>query len=300
MKCIVTGGSGFIGSNLVDRLINDGHQVVVIDNESSESNDTFYRNNQATYYKRDIADYEAVRPLFDGVHWVFHLAAESRIGPCIENPLLAVRTNVQGTSVMLQCAREVDVKRFVFSSTSSIYGLNQAPNSESDQSDCLNPYSATKLCAEEMCKVYHKLYGLRVVILRYFNVFGDREPTRGQFAPVTSRFMKQKADGLPLTVVGNGNQRRDFIHVSDVVEMNIKVATAERSSAFGQVVNVGTGINYSVLQLARMISDTVTFVDARSGEAFETKADMKRARDWFWFDPEINIVKWLRDKLKDQ
>jgi len=300
MKCIVTGGSGFIGSNLVDRLINDGHQVVVIDNESSESNDTFYRNNQATYYKRDIADYEAVRPLFDGVHWVFHLAAESRIGPCIENPLLAVRTNVQGTSVMLQCAREVDVKRFVFSSTSSIYGLNQAPNLETDQSDCLNPYSATKLCAEEMCKVYHKLYGLRVVILRYFNVFGDREPTRGQFAPVTSRFMKQKADGLPLTVVGNGNQRRDFIHVSDVVEMNIKVADAERSSAFGQVVNVGTGINYSVLQLARMISDTVTFVDARSGEASETKADMKRARDWFWFDPEINIVKWLRDKLKDQ
>ena len=299
MKCIVTGGSGFIGSNLVDRLINDGHQVVVIDNESSESNDTFYQNDKATYYKRDIADYEAVRPLFDGVHWVFHLAAESRIGPCIENPLLAVRTNVQGTSVMLQCAREVDVKRFVFSSTSSIYGLNQAPNSESDQSDCLNPYSATKLCAEEMCKVYHKLYGLRVVILRYFNVFGDREPTRGQFAPVTSRFMKQKADGLPLTVVGNGNQRRDFIHVSDVVEMNIKVATAERSSAFGQVVNVGTGINYSVLQLARMISDTVTFVDARSGEAFETKADMKRARDWFWFDPEVNIVKWLRDKLKD-
>jgi len=299
MKCIVTGGSGFIGSNLVDRLINDGHQVVVIDNESSESNDTFYQNDKATYYKRDIADYEAVRPLFDGVHWVFHLAAESRIGPCIENPLLAVRTNVQGTSVMLQCAREVDVKRFVFSSTSSIYGLNQAPNSESDQSDCLNPYSATKLCAEEMCKVYHKLYGLRVVILRYFNVFGDREPTRGQFAPVTSRFMKQKADGLPLTVVGNGNQRRDFIHVSDVVEMNIKVATAERSSAFGQVVNVGTGTNYSVLQLARMISDTVTFVDARSGEAFETKADMKRARDWFWFDPEVNIVKWLRDKLKD-
>jgi UDP-glucose 4-epimerase len=300
MKCIVTGGSGFIGSNLVDRLIDDGHQVAVIDNESSESNDTFYQNDRATYYKRDIADYESVRPLFNEVHWVFHMAAESRIGPCIENPLLAVRTNVQGTSVMLQCAREVDVKRFVFSSTSSIYGLNQAPNSETDQSDCLNPYSATKLCAEEMCKVYHKLYGLRVVILRYFNVFGDREPTRGQFAPVTSRFMKQKADGLPLTIVGNGNQRRDFIHVSDVVEMNIKVATAETSSAFGQVVNVGTGTNYSVLQLARMISDIVTFVPSRSGEASETKADTKRARDWFWFDPEVNIVKWLKDKLKDQ
>jgi UDP-glucose 4-epimerase len=300
MKCIVTGGSGFIGSNLVDRLINDGHQVVVIDNESSESNDTFYQNDKATYYKRDIADYAAVRPLFNEVHWVFHLAAESRIGPCIENPLLAVRTNVQGTSVMLQCAREVDVKRFVFSSTSSIYGLNQAPNSETDQSDCLNPYSATKLCAEEMCKVYHKLYGLRVVILRYFNVFGDREPTRGQFAPVTSRFMKQKADGLPLTVVGNGNQRRDFIHVSDVVDMNIKAAMTETCTSFGKVVNVGTGTNYSVLQLARMISDTVTFLDARPGEASETKADMKRARDWFWFEPQVDIVKWLKDKLKDQ
>jgi UDP-glucose 4-epimerase len=299
MRCIVTGGSGFIGSNLVDRLSNDGHQVIVIDNESSESNDTFYQNDHATYYKRDIADYDSVRPLFDGVDWVFHLAAESRIGPCIENPLMAVRTNVQGTAVMLQCAREINVKRFVFSSTSSIYGMNEAPNSETDQSDCLNPYSATKLCAEEMCKVYHKLYGLRVIILRYFNVFGNREPTRGQFAPVTSRFMKQKAEGLPLTVVGDGAQRRDFVHVSDVVEMNIKAAKVDRGEPFGQVVNVGTGVSYSVLDLAKMISDTIKFVKARPGEAKETKADMQRARDWFWFEPQVDVVNWLRDKLKD-
>jgi UDP-glucose 4-epimerase len=300
MKCIVTGGSGFIGSNLVDRLIDDGHEVVVIDNESSESNDTFYQNDKATYYKRDIADYDSVRPLFDGVNWVFHLAAESRIGPCIENPLLAVRTNVQGTSVMLQCAREVKVKRFVFSSTSSIYGLNEAPNKETDPEDCLNPYSATKLCAEQMCKVYYKLYHLPVIILRYFNVFGDREPTRGQFAPVTSRFMKQKADGVPLTVVGSGNQRRDFIHVSDVVEMNINAAKTEPSVSFGQVINVGTGTSYSIIELARMISDTVTFLDHRPGEALETRADLKRARDWFWFEPSVDIVKWLKAKLKDQ
>lgn len=299
MRCIVTGGSGFIGSNLVDRLIKDSHQVIVIDNESSESNDTFYQNDHATYYKRDIADYDSVRPLFDGVDWVFHLAAESRIGPCIENPLMAVRTNVQGTAVMLQCAREINVKRFVFSSTSSIYGMNEAPNSETDSSDCLNPYSATKLCAEELCKVYHKLYGLRVIILRYFNVFGNREPTRGQFAPVTSRFMKQKAEGLPLTVVGDGAQRRDFVHVSDVVEMNIKAAKIDRGKPFGQVVNVGTGVSYSVLELARMISDTIKFVPSRSGEAFETKADMQRARDWFWFEPQVDVVNWLRDKLKD-
>jgi len=300
MKCIVTGGSGFIGSNLVDRLINEGHQVVVIDNESSESNDTFYQNDKATYYKCDIADYDSVRPLFDGVNWVFHLAAESRIGPCIENPLLAVRTNVQGTSVMLQCAREVKVKRFVFSSTSSIYGLNEAPNKETDPTDCLNPYSATKLCAEQMCKVYYKLYRLPVIILRYFNVFGDREPTRGQFAPVTSRFMKQKADGVPLTVVGSGNQRRDFVHVSDVVEMNMNAAKTEPTVSFGQVINVGTGVSYSVLELARMISDTVTFLEPRPGEANETRADIRRARDWFWFEPSVDIVQWLKDKLKEQ
>lgn len=300
MKCIVTGGSGFIGSNLVDRLIKEGHQVVVIDNESSESNDTFYQNDKATYYKCDIADYDSVRPLFDGVNWVFHLAAESRIGPCIENPLLAVRTNVQGTSVMLQCAREVKVKRFVFSSTSSIYGMADAPNKETDPEDCLNPYSATKLCAEHMCKVYYKLYRLPVIILRYFNVFGDREPTRGQFAPVTSRFMKQKADGVPLTVVGSGNQRRDFVHVSDVVEMNMNAAKTEPSVSFGQVINVGTGVSYSVLELARMISDTVTFLEPRPGEANETRADIRRARDWFWFEPSVDIVQWLKDKLKEQ
>jgi UDP-glucose 4-epimerase len=189
MKCIVTGGSGFIGSNLVDRLINDGHQVVVIDNESSESNDTFYRNDQATYYKRDIADYDAVRPLFDGVHWVFHLAAESRIGPCIENPLLAVRTNVQGTSVMLQCAREVDVKRFVFSSTSSIYGLNQAPNSETDQSDCLNPYSATKAAADMLVTAWGRTYNLPYVIVRPTNNYGAGQYTE-KLIPKALKYLK--------------------------------------------------------------------------------------------------------------
>lgn len=299
-KVIVTGGSGFIGSNLVDRLVEEGYRVVVFDNQSSESNDKFYKNDSpnVSYHKVDIADYDSVRSLFNGVKYVFHLAAESRIGPCIENPLLAVRTNVTGTSVLLQCAREANVERFVFSSTSAIYGLQQAPHTEGLRESCLNPYSSTKYCAEQMCKVYYKLYGLKTVILRYFNVFGNREPTKGQFAPVTARFMLQKAAGQSLTVVGDGSQKRDFVHVSDVVEMNILAATKD-TDKYGEIYNVGTGKNYTVIELAKMISNTITFLDPRPGEAVETRADISKTQSTYGWAPKIRLDEWLRKKLAE-
>jgi len=299
-KVIVTGGSGFIGSNLVDRLVEEGYRVVVFDNQSSESNDKFYKNESpnVSYHKVDIADYNFVRPLFDDVKYVFHMAAESRIGPCIENPLLAVRTNVTGTSVLLQCAREANVERFVFSSTSAIYGLQPAPHTEGLRESCLNPYSSTKYCAEQMCKVYYKLYGLKTVILRYFNVFGNREPTRGQFAPVTARFMLQKASGEPLTVVGDGSQKRDFVHVSDVVQMNILAATKD-TDKYGEIYNVGTGKNYTVIELAKMISNTITFLEPRPGEAVETRADISKTQSTYGWKPKIQLDVWLKEKLTE-
>lgn len=294
-KVIVTGGSGFIGSNLVDRLVDEGYRVVVFDNQSSESNDKFYKNDSpnVSYHKVDIADYESVRPLFDNTKYVFHLAAESRIGPCIENPLLAVRTNVTGTSVLLQCAREVNVERFVFSSTSAIYGLQDGPHYEDMEENCLNPYSATKLCAEQMCKVYYRLYGVKTIILRYFNVFGNREPTKGQFAPVTARFILQQKNGESLTVVGDGSQRRDFVYVGDVVAMNIRAATMD-THEYGEVYNVGTGENYSVIELAKMISNDIVFLDPRPGEARETLANNRKIRETYNWVPTVNIKDWVR------
>ena len=155
MKSLVTGGAGFIGSNLVDRLIALGHEVVVIDNEFSEVHEQFYWNDKAENYKYDICDYEKTRPLYDGVDYVFHIAAEARIQPAIKNPIQAVKINSVGTCTVLQCAREAGVKKVMYSSTSSAYGrVNTPPNVETQPDDCLNPYSVSKVSGEKLCKMY--------------------------------------------------------------------------------------------------------------------------------------------------
>ena len=165
MKTLVTGGAGFIGSNLVDYLLEHGHSVVCVDNESAECNDKFYWNDKAINIKGDVTDYKFMKKVFTNVDYVFHLAAESRLQPAIENPMGAVEKNCVGTTVMLQCAREAGVKRFIYSSTSSAYGNNPYPNVETQPDDCLNPYSASKAAGEKFCKMYTDLYGLETVVL---------------------------------------------------------------------------------------------------------------------------------------
>lgn len=295
MKSLVTGGAGFIGSNLVDRLIEIGHEVVVIDNEFSDVHDQFYWNDKAQNYKYDIRDYENTRPLYDGVDYVFHIAAEARIQPAIENPIEAVSINSVGTVTVLQCAREAGVKRVMYSSTSSGYGMNQTPNIETQADDCLNPYSVSKVNGEKLCKMYTDLFGVQTVCFRYFNVYGERQPLRGQYAPVVGIFLRQKAAGEPLTIVGDGEQRRDFTYVGDVVNANILAATKEvDSSAFGQIYNVGSGVNYSVNQVASMISDNIVNIPPRIGEARETLANNKKIYDTFDWKPSMNLKNWIK------
>ena len=200
-KAIVTGGAGFIGSHIVEHLLSVGWYVKVIDNESSESHDKFYWNKKTENHQEDICDYESIRPLFDGVDVVFHLAAESRIQPTLDNPILATEVNTVGTCTILQCAKEAGVKRVVYSSTSASYGLkNEIPNVESMPNDCLNPYSVSKVAGEEFCKMYTNLFGLETVVLRYFNVYGERQPLRGQYAPVIGIFKRQKNNNESLTI----------------------------------------------------------------------------------------------------
>ena len=182
---LVTGAAGFIGSNLVEHLLDQGHSVVCVDNESA-NNEKFHwshENGMVINVKVDITDYKGMKNIMSGVDYVFHLAAESRLQSAIQNPIEAVNKNCVGTTVMLQCAREAGVKRFVYSSTSSGYGNNPYPNVETQPDDCLNPYSASKIAGEKFCKMYTDLYGLETVTLRYFNVFGERSPARGQYAP---------------------------------------------------------------------------------------------------------------------
>ena len=294
MKSLVTGGAGFIGSNLVDRLLEMGHEVVVIDNEFSDVHDQFYWNDKAQNYKYDIRDYENTRPLYDDVDYVFHLAAEARIQPAIKNPIEAVSINSVGTVTVLQCAREAGVKRVMYSSTSSAYGLNPHPNVETQPDDCLNPYSVSKVNGEKLCKMYTDLFNLPAICFRYFNVYGERQPLKGQYAPVIGIFMRQRDAGESLTIVGDGNQRRDFTHVSDVVNANILAAISDPNpEVFGQVFNVGTGRNHSVNEIAAMISDHTVHLPERVGEARVTLADNQKLKTTFGWEPKIKVEEWI-------
>ncbi len=293
---LVTGGAGFIGSNLVDYLLEKGHSVICLDNESA-NNEKFYwplEHGRAISIKADVTDYKAMKNVFTGVDYVFHLAAESRLQSAIQNPIQAVEKNCVGTTVMLQCAREAGVKRFIYSSTSSGYGNNPYPNVETQPDDCLNPYSASKVAGEKFCKMYRDLYGLETVVFRYFNVFGNRSPARGQYAPVIGIFQRQKEAGEPLTIVGDGSQRRDFVHVSDIARANYLACTMPLDGYNGEVLNVGTGSAYSVQQIADAVSDNQTYIPKRDGEMETTFADITRIGKVLGWKPEIDVIDYLQ------
>lgn len=294
MKALVTGGAGFIGSNLVDKLLEMNWEVVVIDNESAECNEQFYWNPKAKNYHMDICDYEKTRPLYDEVDYVFHLAAESRLQPAIKNPINAVTKNAVGTCTVLQCAREANVTKVIYSSTSSAYGLNKYPNVETDSNDCLNPYSVSKVAGEELCKMYTNLYGLKTIILRYFNVYGERSPTSGQYAPVIGIFLRQFKNKESLTIVGDGLQKRDFVHVYDVVSANILSAINDvESKYYGQVFNVGSGENISILEIANQISDDQVHLPYRDGEAKTTLANIEKIKTILNWNPSVKLLEWI-------
>lgn len=292
MKYLVTGGAGFIGSNLVDKLISLGHDVVCIDDESAECHEKFYWNDKAQNYKYDICDYDLIAPLFKDINCVFHVASDARIQPAILNPKKSIQSNAVGTANVLELCRVNKVDRLIYSSTSSAYGKKALlPNQEIQTSDPLTPYSAAKVFGENLARVYYNLYELKSISLRYFNVYGDRQPLKGQYAPVIGLFLKQHEEGKPLTVVGDGSQRRDFTHISDVVQANI--LASEVSQGFGEVYNIGYGNNYSILDIANMISNDVKFIPSRIGEVQETLASNQKFKDLTGWNPKVSLIEWL-------
>ena len=294
---IVTGGAGFIGSHIVEKLKALDHMVVVIDNEYSD-NDNFHWRKDTLNVKIDITDYKGLKKAYTGEDYIFHLAAEARIGPAIENPVNALNINTIGTCNVLQCAREVGAKKVLYSSTSSGYGLNEAPNIETQPDDCLNPYSVSKIAGEKLCKMYTDLYGLNTIIFRYFNVFGERAPRKGQYAPVTGIFLRQKAAGESLTIVGDGEQRRDYIYVKDVANANVMAAISNPDDdAYGQVYNIGSGKNYSVNEIASFISDDTINIPPRIGEARNSLANIDKIQKTFAWKPEVDVEEWIKTQL---
>mgnify|MGYP001175025927 CR=1 FL=1 len=299
MKALVTGGAGFIGSNLVDRLLKDGHEVRVVDNESTDAHEQFYWNDSAENFKWDISDSRdwIADNLTKDIDVVFHLAAEARIQPAMKNPKLTTKTNVLGTCNILQAARENGVKRVVYSSTSAAYGLtNEPPVTEDMSRDCLNAYSITKCAGEDLCKMFYDIHGLETIIFRYFNVYGERQPTRGQYAPVVGLFQRQLTEGVPMTIVGDGTQMRDFTYVGDVVEANIKAALTENKEAFGEIINIGTGVNYNMFDLVRMIGGEDAdwkHIPPRTGEVKISKANIEKAKNILDWTPQVSLEGWL-------
>jgi len=269
LNCLVTGGAGFIGSVLVDNLINKKHNVIVIDNESAEENEKFYWNDKADNYKYNICDYDAIFSLFENIDYVFHLAAQSRIQPSIINPSYTIRVNSHGTENVLHASKENGVRKVIFSSSSSVYGMkNSVPHKEHMERDCLNPYAISKASGEDLCIMYNKLYKLDVIILRYFNVYGKRQPTKGEFAPIIGRFLKLKNNNEKLTIVGDGSQKRDYTHVDDVIHANI-LCMKNKKVGNGEIINIGSGENYNIKELVTLFNASYEFLPTRRGEAYE-------------------------------
>ena len=293
---LVTGGAGFIGGHLVDKLVSLGHEVRVIDNYSAESNDNFHHNPDAHYHELDICDYEKILPLFEGVNYVFHLAAQARIMVCMEKPQEACRTNYLGTCNVLEASRTHGIKRVMYSSTSSAYGLkNKPPLKETMPTDCLNPYSVSKVAGESLCKMYTDLWNLETVTFRYFNVYGERQPTKGQYAPVVGLFQKQREEGKDMTVVGDGKQTRDYTHVSDIVDANVRAALSENEDVVGEIINVGTGTNHSVLDIVNFIGGFFKYIPERPGEARSTLADTTKIEKLLDFVPQNKLQDWIEE-----
>lgn len=294
MKAIVTGGAGFIGSHIVDALVSRGDEVVCIDDESAPQNQSFFWNKSALNVRGDIRDHK-LRCYYEKADVVFHLAARSRIQPTVGNPAECFSVNTMGTQEVLESCRLAGVKRVVYSASSSFYGnINKPPFNEKMQPGCATPYSLSKWQGEQICDLYTRLYGISTASLRYFNVYGPREPIVGQYAPVVGLFMRQKKAGEPMTVVGDGNQRRDFTHVEDVVAANI--LASQRNDATG-VFNIGTGINHSIIDIAKIIGGEIVHISERVGETRETLADFSRARDVLGWNPTISFVDYIGEKV---
>jgi UDP-glucose 4-epimerase len=297
MKSIVTGGCGFIGSHIVDKLIELGHEVVVIDNQTSSTKTEYFFNDDAFYYKKDLSDYGSMEWLFEDVNYVFHLASEISIPYCVEHPRETMQNNVLSTLNVLEASRKYGIERVVFSSTSAVYGNSLfLPSVETNSIDCLNTYSISKYSGEQLCQMYYNLYGLKTVIFRYFNVYGERQPLVGSYAPVLGIFLRQLKNGEPLTLIGEGYQTRDFVHVSDVVSANI-IASQKKLHKYGEVFNVGTGLGTSIESIANLISLNQINLPERIGEVIHSRANNDKIRGILEWEPKVNVIEWIKGQL---
>ena len=287
VKILVTGGAGFIGSNLVDRLIKDGHEVSVIDNLSTGKRENL--NPNAVFNEIDICDFEKIKPVFQGVDYVFHLAALPRVPVSVEDPIGTSQTNIMGTVNVFKAGADNKVKRIIFASSSSVYGDQEKfPLAEDMSPRPISPYALQKLIGEQFGGLFTDLYEMPIISLRFFNIYGPRNDPESDYSLVIAKFLKQNSQGRPLTIFGDGEQTRGFCYIDDLLEALVKTMASEKLKG-GERINIANKNSYSVNYLAKLISDKVEYLPLRKGDVLHTKADISLAKELLGWEPKISF-----------
>lgn len=297
-KFVVTGGAGFIGSHIADMLVQRGDEVHAIDNFLTGRRERV--NPKATLHEIDIRDFEKLYPIFKGASGVFHTAAQPRMQYSIKEPRLTNDINITGTLNVLLASRDAAVKRVVYSASSSAYGSKHPmPLHEDMAPGPIIPYAIQKRVGEQYCEMASLFYGLETVSLRYFNVYGTRQTTDadGPYATVIGIFLGEREKGLPMTIVPDGTRRRDFTHVTDVAGANL-FAMESGKVGRGEIINIGSGKNYSILEVADLIGGPRVFIEPRQGEVQETLADNRKARELIGWEPKISFEEGIAELKK--
>ena len=308
-KYLITGGAGFIGSHTAERLVEMGHKVRIIDNYSTGRKESLYPlYGNIELWEADIIDYEMCLRIVDGIDFVIHLAALPSVPRSIEDPLRTTNINIKGTLNMLLASRNSRVKRFIFASSSSVYGSDSSvPKEENDRENPLSPYAISKLAGEHYCKAFNRLFGLYTVCLRYFNIFGPGQGNDSQYAPIIPKFVSRMLERKPPMVFGDGEQTRDFTYVSNAVDA-VMLALGARGIS-GGVFNIACGVSTSVNSLISIINGILGtnivpyYVEARSADVKHSSADISRARRALKYEPSIPLeeglertVRWYKRK----
>ncbi len=294
-RYVVTGGAGFIGSHIVDALISRGDEVQVIDDLSGGKKERL--NPKAVFHKKDILDFDAIAPLFADADVVFHCAALPRVQPSIIDPRTTNDVNVTGTLNVLVAARDAKVRRVVYSASSSAYG-DQAvmPLQEEMSAHPMSPYGLQKYIGELQCRLFSEIYDIETVSLRYFNVYGPGASTDSPYSLVIGIFLKQRSHGQAMTVVSPGTTSRDFTHVRDVVRANLLAAESPKVGK-GEVINIGGGHDYNVLEVAAQIGGPVVFIEPRL-EPKRTLADTRKAKELLGWEPTVDFQEGINELKK--
>ena len=298
LRCLITGGAGFIGSHLAEKLVSQGHEVVVLDNFSTGRRDNLKALSHLSHFdivNVNIADFSAIQQYFKNVDWVFHLAALADIVPSIVHPQLYHHSNVDGTIAVLEASRKANVKRFVYAASSSCYGIPDIyPTPETAPIRPMYPYALTKNVGEQYVLHWNQLYHIPCVSLRLFNVYGPRARTTGTYGAVFGVFLAQKLAGKPFTVVGDGTQTRDFTYVTDVAEAFVRAA---ESDITGEVFNVGSGGTYSVNELVHLLEGDVEHIPKRPGEPDCTYANITKISTMLGWTPKVDFKTGVKNIL---